>query len=198
MNTFKTLQVGMLEVNCYLVKADNRLYIIDPGSEAETVIDEAKKSGCDNYIILLTHAHVDHISAVSYVAKALNAPVVLDKNDCGLYNSPNNELPPFISAAKELPPTVESIPDPDFTTIHTPGHSLGGVCYYFKSIPALFSGDTLFAQSVGRSDLPGGDHNTLIDSINNKLMGLPEDLPVYPGHGCPTTIGDEKQHNPYL
>lgn len=198
MHQFKTIKVGMLEVNCYLVKADNRLYIIDPGSEAERVIAEAKQFDCNDYVILLTHAHVDHISAVGAVAKALNAPVVLDNNDYSLYNSPRNELPPFISAAKDLPKTINTIPNADYTIIHTPGHSLGGVCFYFKAIPALFSGDTLFAQSIGRTDFPGGDHHTLIASINNKLMGLPEDLPVYPGHGAPTTIGNEKRYNPYL
>ena len=200
MNNFKTIQVGMLEVNCYLVpiKAKNRLYIIDPGSEAETIIEAVKEFACDNYVILLTHAHVDHISAVGYVAKALNAPVVLDKNDCDLYNSPNNALPPFISAAKDLPATIENIADADFEIIRTPGHTTGGVCYYFKTLPALFSGDTLFAQSVGRTDLPGGDHQVLIDSINSQLMVLPEDLSVYAGHGPATTIGNEKQHNPYL
>jgi hydroxyacylglutathione hydrolase len=200
MDNFKTIQVGMLEVNCYLVpiKAKNRLYIIDPGSEAETIIDAAKEFACDDYVILLTHAHVDHISAVGYVAKALKAPVVLDASEHGLYNSPNNQILPFISAAKNLPATVENITDADFEIIRTPGHTTGGVCYYFKTLPALFSGDTLFAQSVGRTDLPGGNHQTLIDSINSQLMLLPTDLPVYPGHGTPTTIGNEKQHNPYL
>lgn len=200
MNNFKTLQVGMLEVNCYLVpiKAKQRLYIIDPGSEAENISTMAKEFGYNDYVILLTHAHVDHICAVGALAKTLNAPVVLDKNDSDLYNSPNNQLPPFISAAKNLPATIENIQDPDFEIIHTPGHTLGGVCYYFKEFPALFSGDTLFDQSIGRTDLPGGNHQMLIDSINNNLMILPKDLAVYPGHGTPTSIGNEKQHNPYL
>ncbi len=200
MNELKTLQVGMLEVNCYLVpvEAKQRLYIIDPGSEAEKIIEAAKKFGYNDYVILLTHAHVDHICAVGNLAKNLNAPVVLDKNDCGLYNSPDNQLPPFISAAQNLPVTCENIADPDFEIICTPGHTPGGVCYYFKAFPALFSGDTLFDQSVGRTDLPGGDHQMLIDSINHKLMILPVSLAVYPGHGTPTTIGNEQQHNPYL
>jgi len=200
MSKFKTIQVGMLDVNCYLVpiKDKNRLYIIDPGAEADRIIKAAKKFNCADYIILLTHAHIDHISAVGCVAKALNAPVVLDTNEHGLYDSPNNQILPFMSAAKDLPKTVENISDADFEIIQTPGHTLGGVAYYFPTLPALFSGDTLFAQSVGRTDLPGGDHQVLLNSIKTKLMVLPETLPVYPGHGPATTIGNEKRHNPYL
>jgi glyoxylase-like metal-dependent hydrolase (beta-lactamase superfamily II) len=200
MSKFETIQVGMLDVNCYLVpiKDKNRLYIIDPGAEAERIIAAAEKFACDDYVILLTHAHIDHISAVGCVAKSLNAPVVLDANEHGLYNSPNNQILPFMSAAKDLPKTVANISDADFEIIQTPGHTLGGVSFYFSTLPALFSGDTLFAQSVGRTDLPGGDHQILLDSINNQLMVLPETLPVYPGHGPATTIGNEKRHNPYL
>ncbi|MFA6716217.1 MAG: MBL fold metallo-hydrolase, partial [Victivallaceae bacterium] len=100
--------------------------------------------------------------------------------------------------AVDLPEVVTTVPSNDFELIETPGHSPGGVCYYFKQIPAVFVGDTIFRGSVGRSDLPGGSHEQLINSIKSKLMTLPEDLKLYPGHGPATTVGSEKKYNPYL
>ncbi len=196
----KRLVVGMLEVNCYLVALphNKRLYIIDPGDEADRIIAAADEFPDREKVILLTHAHIDHIKAVGRVAEKFRAPVMLHPDDRGLYHSPNNQLPPFISAATDLPATVSDIADADFTLLHTPGHTRGGVCYYFSQLPALFSGDTLFAQTVGRTDLPGGDHLQLINSIREKLLILPDELPIYPGHGDPTTIGQEKRYNQYL
>ena len=201
MSNFTVEVVGMLDVNCYLVpvKESRRLYIIDPGGDAQTVIAAAKKFDYDEAVILLTHAHVDHISAVGEVADALAvSKVYVHKNDDALYKSPNNHLQPYIPAAKNLPEVTDSIPGNDFEVIETPGHTQGGVCFYFKQIPAVFVGDTIFNNSVGRSDLPGGNHDQLISSIKNKLMTLPDDLKLYPGHGQPTTVGSEKKLNPYL
>jgi len=200
MSDFTVEVVGMLDVNCYLVpvKESRRLYIIDPGGDADRVVAAAKKSDYDEAIILLTHAHVDHISAVSDVTKALNiTKVFLHKNDESLYESPNNHLMPYIPAAENLPKTSDAFSD-DFEIIETPGHTQGGVCYYFKQIPALFVGDTIFNNSVGRSDLPGGNHDQLIASIKTKLMTLPDDLKLYPGHGQSSSVGNEKKFNPYL
>jgi len=200
MSDFTVEVVGMLDVNCYLVpvKESRRLYIIDPGGDADVIVAAAKKCDYDEAIILLTHAHVDHISAVADVVKALNiTKVFLHKNDESLYESPNNHLMPYIPAAENLPKTSDAFND-DFEIIETPGHTQGGVCYYFKQIPALFVGDTIFSNSVGRSDLPGGNHAQLIGSIKSKLMTLPDDLKLYPGHGQSTTVGNEKKFNPYL
>lgn len=201
MSNFIVEVVGALEVNCYLVPVaeSRRLYIIDPGGDAETIITAAKKITYDEAIILLTHAHVDHISAVRDVAKALDiSKIYLHKGDISLYESPNNHVMPYIPAATDLPKISGIISGNDFEIIETPGHSQGGVCYYFKQIPAVFVGDTIFNNSVGRSDLPGGNHEQLIASIKAKLMTLPEDLKLYPGHGQPTTVGNEKKFNPYL
>lgn len=201
MPEFIVEKVGMLEENCYLVPSADRkrLYIIDPGSEPEKICRSAAKLACEKAIILLTHAHVDHIGAISEVIRGLNIETVyLNRNDLPLYRSADNHLMPFVPAAKALPAPVHELESEDFDIIETPGHTPGGVCFYFKHLPALFSGDTLFAGSIGRTDLPGGDEETLLSSIRDKIMTLPEDVPVYPGHGPSSTVGNEKRNNPYV
>ena len=200
MSDFTVEVVGALGVNCYLVPVSEsrRLYIIDPGGDADIIVKAAQNFDYDAAVILLTHAHVDHIGAVRDVAKALGAKVYVHKNDVSLYESPNNHLLPYIPAEENLPKISDISPGKDFEIIETPGHTQGGVCFYFKQIPAVFVGDTIFHNSVGRSDLPGGNHEQLIASIKSKLMTLPDDLMLYPGHGQPTTVGREKKFNPYL
>lgn len=201
MSDFSVEVVGDLGVNCYLVPvaSSRRLYIIDPGGDADTIVTAAGKFDYDEALILLTHAHVDHIGAVRDVAKRLGiSKVYVHKNDQNLYKSPNNHLLPYIPAAEDLPEAVNIPSNDDFEVIETPGHTQGGICYYFRQIPAVFVGDTIFHNSIGRSDLPGGNHEQLVSSIKNKLMTLPDDLMLYPGHGRPTTVGHEKRSNPYL
>jgi glyoxylase-like metal-dependent hydrolase (beta-lactamase superfamily II) len=193
--------VGMIETNCYLVQIDEsrKLYIIDPGAEPDMIIKAASKLSFYEAIILLTHAHVDHIGAIRGVVDALGVKTVyLHPNDLRLYNSPDNHLMPFIPKAKDLPIPAHSIPETDFTILETPGHTLGGVCFYFKQIPALFAGDTLFSGSIGRTDLPGGSMETILDSIRNKILVLPDSLNISCGHGPSTTVGNERMNNPYL
>ncbi len=193
--------VGMIETNCYLVQLEegHRLYIIDPGAEPDNIIRAATKFNFGDAVILLTHAHVDHISGIRGVMDALKIDTVyLHPGDLGLYNSPDNHLMPFIPPAKKLPVPVSTMAETDFSILETPGHTTGGTCFYFKPLNALFAGDTLFAGSIGRTDLPGGNMNTLIKSIRNKLLILPDSVKVYSGHGSATTVGCEKLHNPYL
>ncbi len=193
--------VGMIETNCYLVQIDEsrKLYIIDPGAEPDMIIKAASRLSFDEAVILLTHAHVDHIGAVSGVAAALNVKTVyLHPNDLRLYNSPDNHLMPFIPRAKDLPVPAHAIAETDFTILETPGHTLGGVCFYFKQLPALFAGDTLFSGSIGRTDLPGGNMEAILNSIRNKILVLPDSLKIYCGHGPATTAGSERVNNPYL
>jgi glyoxylase-like metal-dependent hydrolase (beta-lactamase superfamily II) len=178
-----------------------RLYVIDPGSEADKIIEKAKGFDYDEAFILLTHGHVDHISAAGETMKGLGAKALyIHRDDIGLYQSPDNHLMPFVPAAKNLPePTAtEALEDENIEIIHTPGHTKGGVCYLFKNFPALFSGDTIFNSSIGRSDLPGGNGETLLKSIHEKILPLPDDLQIFPGHGPSTSIGDEKRGNPFL
>lgn len=193
--------VGFLEVNCYLIPSETEkcVYIIDPGASPDRVAKSAAKFGFNEYRILLTHAHIDHISAVKELMTLLPiSKLYLHKDDILLYKSPGNELPPLMPAVYDPPKPDTEIESCVFRIIHTPGHSRGGVCYYFENIPALFSGDTLFCESIGRTDLPGGDMEILLKSIRKELFSLPDDLKVYPGHGPSTTIGDEKQGNPFL
>ncbi len=195
------IKVGFLDVNCYFIYnvKDKILYIIDPGSDADKILAKVKEYDFNKLYILLTHAHVDHIHALGEVYNELDVNCLyLNEAEKGLYQSPNNNILPYMSAGENLPKIPkEQIPN-NFEIIHTPGHTLGGVCYYFKEIPALFSGDTLFSETVGRTDLPGGNHTELIKSIKEKLMVLPDDLTVYPGHGAKTSIGHEKKFNQYL
>ncbi len=199
---FATVVVGAFEVNCYLVPSPDKktLYIIDPGGDAQDIIAAASAFSCQKAVILLTHCHADHIGAVGEVAKKLNiTELYIDPADSAMYASPANCFPPYLPAAENLLTPSEWPPQtPDFEILHTPGHTPGGICYYFREYNALFTGDTLFRASVGRTDFPGGDTATLMESISGRLMTLPDSLEIYPGHGYPSTIGFEKQNNPYL
>lgn len=201
LRSFKTQSVGFLEVNCYMIPSETErcVYIIDPGASPDSIADSAKSFGFDDYVILLTHAHIDHISAIPELMELL--PVsnfLLHESDISLYQSPANELPPIMPALESPPIPSHDFSSCDFSVIHTPGHTPGCVCYHFESLNALFSGDTLFNSSIGRTDLPGGNGKMIVKSIREKLFTLPDDLNVYPGHGTPTTIDFEKQNNPYV
>lgn len=193
--------VGVFETNCYFVYPRNNgpLFIIDPGGDPEKLLANIPQFPTGEYVILLTHAHVDHISGAGAVAEKLGIKTVfVSPEDQPLYQSRENALLPFLPPAQGLPPTVWPPEYPDFKVISTPGHTRGGVCYWFESLNALFSGDTLFSGSIGRTDLPGGDFDTIMTSIREKLLTLPENLRIFPGHGEESTIGIEKSFNPYL
>ncbi len=196
----RTLTVGPLEENCYLVlvPATRRLYVIDPGDEAERLIAEANAMPHESALVLLTHGHIDHLSAVGRVAAALQAPVYLRPEELPLYRSPANQILPWLPAATDLP-EITATPDPaEVQVLALPGHTPGGAGFLFPAGPALFVGDTIFRESVGRTDLPGGSWPQLLRSIRTQIFPLPEELPLYPGHGPATTVGYEKNHNPYL
>ena len=201
---FMPVTVGPIDENCYLVylEPSRRLYVIDPGADADRIIETTTKlPPFDETRILLTHAHVDHIGAVGEIARRLNVTrVMLDPADVAIYRSPYNDIPPILPVARDLPETTDFSPDGDFTVLRVPGHTPGGCAFLFKEgeRKLLFCGDTLFAGSVGRTDLPGGDWETLIGSIRRELLPLDPDTPVFPGHGGGTTIGEEKAQNPYL
>ena len=201
MENFRVIPVGPLAVNCYMIFDDKskKLLVIDPGDDADLIISAAESYAYESAAILLTHAHVDHIGALVEVKKALKAEMVyLGQGDEELYRSPDNHILPYLPPVANLPATTAELELPGVELLLTPGHSAGGSCFYFPELKLVISGDTLFAGSVGRTDLPGGSFAVLEKSIREKLLTLPEDTFVYPGHGPRTTIGNEKRSNPYL
>ena len=194
----KRVIVGALEVNCFIVRDSetNDALIIDPGDEADRIIEAVKLVEAKPLGILLTHAHVDHIRGVGAVSAAFNLPVWIHEADRAMYLSPDNAILPWLTAAENLPQPVDTplqLPNHPYEIIETPGHTPGGVCFYFKEEKLLFSGDTLFQGTYGRTDFPGGSAPTLFNSIRTKLFTLPDDVKVWPGHNESTTIGEEKQ-----
>lgn len=199
--TIELQRVGMFDVNCYLVyiKDSKNLYIIDSGADARHIIRKAKLFNTNNIFLIQTHCHVDHISALTEVKRELNAKkIYVHPSEMALYNSPNNFFLPYYHPVKDLPAPNKGYSPTECEVIETPGHTKGGVCFYFKQISALFTGDTLFQESIGRTDLNGGDYTTLIKSIKQKILPLPEDTTIYPGHGATSSIANEKKYNPYL
>lgn len=196
-----TFPVGAYAVNCSIVQTESDVFVIDPGSEAATILDALKEHDLVPTAILLTHGHFDHIGAVNALQKAFpSLPVYVGAKDVAVLTHPMNQCPPeYPPIAK--PSNIRIADDGNgpvgVEVIPTPGHTPGGVCYYFKESAQLYSGDTLFAGSVGRTDFPGGDMATLLDSLK-RLTILPDKTNVVPGHGPETTIGDEKDSNMFL
>lgn len=197
----KRFIAGQLENNMYLVadEASRKAVLIDASSNIPELIEAAKDY--DVEYILLTHGHFDHIMGLTSLKKELNAQAVICKDD--LVISDNiNEFTSLFGLPEVTPPTYEKyikdgdvlkVGNMDIKVIHTPGHTEGGTCYLVDE--NLFSGDTLFKESVGRTDLFGGNFKKLSDSIKNKLFKLDDKIEVYPGHGDKTTIGYEKKYN---
>lgn len=199
----KILPVGPFAVNCALVFVPEtaELFIVDPGAEAETILAAARKFPFTAARILLTHAHADHISGVGAVARALGVKQAeLNPGDFAIYRSPDNAIEPYYAAPTDLPPAAPISPVSHCTVLELPGHSPGGSGFLFDDgrEKFLLAGDTIFCGSIGRTDLPGGDYPTLMKSITEKILTLPPDLTVYPGHGGETTVAFERKHNPYL
>lgn len=190
--------------NCYLVYDDAKNgFIIDPGAESEKILDHVKRLGLSIEGILLTHGHADHISALNKVRDALGVKVYMHEDELENFF---NQSPQFIAMlGGEQPDKNPDVLLKDGDVIHfkagdvkvifTPGHTPGGVCYLYGD--TLFSGDTLFQGSIGRTDFPGGDVSAIMESLV-KLSKLDEDLKVLSGHGFPTTIGNEKHMNPFM
>ena len=206
----ETLVVGPLAVCCYLVYDPETLegVVIDPGGEAEKILSRIKTLGLKIKWILGTHGHADHVVAAGELRRNLFAPFVLHRADDEFFRGEGASI--FISwGFPPNPPADETFEEDtrfafgnfELRTIHTPGHSPGSVCFY-DGRGLLFTGDTLFVGAVGRGDLPGGNYFQMMSSIKEKLLVLPEDTIVFPGHDYgdrPTsTIGREKRENPFI
>ena len=206
--------VGPFFKNGYVVGCENtrQAVFIDPGDEVEQLLAFIRAEKLDVTHILLTHAHVDHVSGVAEAKRALGVPIYLHKDDLFLYQNAVRTGMMFGLTVEEPPPVDVFYegegPDrvrrlPESRVVHTPGHCPGGVCLAISkkgdpSPPHLFVGDTLFAGSIGRTDLPGGDYETLLKAITGVLFAFPDESIVYSGHGPETTIGREKATNPFV
>lgn len=197
---------GMFEANCYLVWNDPvQTLVIDPGADAENIIDFFRKHGLQASAYLLTHGHIDHISSLADMVDVYPAPVGIHSEDEKWAFSSVNQMPPFYPAPRQLSGISRHFEDGqkwsesglNYEIIATPGHSPGSVCFYFPEEKALFSGDTLFEGSVGRTDLQGGNSIELAHSLK-KLSFLPGDTSIYPGHGPSTTMQQELQANEFM
>ena len=205
---WERLPLGPLQTNAYILSHSNGdCLVFDPGSEGGRLIDYIEQKGYKPIAILLTHAHFDHIGAVDDVRNRWNTPVYIhDKEKDWLGDPLQNGSHFFIGEGIRIKPADVIITNEQkiniggFTlqVLETPGHSPGSVSYYCEEVEAVFSGDALFAGSIGRTDLPGGDYEQLLGSIHDKLLQLPEETVVLSGHGPETTIGREMDSNPFL
>jgi glyoxylase-like metal-dependent hydrolase (beta-lactamase superfamily II) len=203
---FEKITVGPLDVNCYVLgsKKDNTAIVIDAGGDPEKIFDILKKYNLSLRFLLNTHVHFDHVGGVKCLQDKTGAQFLLHQKDTPLLDCLNDQTTAFGLPSIPIPKVDKSITDNEeirlgdkaLQVIHTPGHSPGSVCFFFEN--AVFVGDTLFAGSIGRTDLYGGSYKELITSIKTRLFTLDDSVTVFPGHGECTTIGDEKRYNPFF
>jgi len=202
----KELAVGPIMANCFIVGCERTksAVVIDPGDDTQKILMALAQSRLTVKYILNTHGHFDHVGGNQKMKDATHAEILIHAGDAPMLGMLSEAGASFGLAVDNSPPADRTIKDGDLITfgditlkvIHTPGHSPGGVSFHSDGV--VFVGDTLFAGSIGRTDFPGGDFNTLISSIKNKLFPLGDDVKVYTGHGPSTTIGTEKRFNPFL
>ncbi|MFP3896766.1 MAG: MBL fold metallo-hydrolase [Anaerolineales bacterium] len=202
------LVVGRLQTNCYIVgcQQTDKALIIDPGAEAERLLESVRATRLEVTDIVLTHFHFDHILAANPLRKATGATLHIHENEAeylchppDLFRAFSPNIPQGLKADNLLQEgDIFPVGRLNIQVLHTPGHSPGGISLWLPEEEAVFCGDTLFREGLGRSDLPGGDHQTLLKSIHAKLLALPKETRVYPGHGAPTTVAHEMRHNPWL
>ena len=202
-----TLPVGLIQTNCYVAGCPDtkECAVIDPGGHPERILAEVERQGLSIKYVLNTHAHFDHTDGNGGIVGASGATLALHPLDLPLLKASGGASLFGLQADPSPLPDLE-LQDGDelevgtlrFKVLHTPGHTPGHVCFYEQAEGVLFDGDVVFYRSIGRTDLPGGDYQQMMNSIRNVLLSLPDDTVVYSGHGPATTIGDEKRLNPWL
>lgn len=204
----EVLPVGQLGCNCSILGDPDtaEAIVVDPGDDISEIEAILSKHGLMVKMILITHAHIDHIGGAAKLKELTGAPVYMNENDADLYKHIDVQASWLRMAVPEKTEIDGSLKDGDkflmgtteLLAMHTPGHTQGSSCIWIPGEKTLLAGDTLFRDSIGRTDLPGGDGRQILRSISNKLLALPEDTTVICGHGDPTTIGREKKRNPFL
>ena len=205
---FETIVVGHLAVNCFILGCETtrEAVIVDPGADAQRILDAVKKLDLKVRYVINTHGHFDHVGGNSKVVAATGAPLLVHEADIPFLSRASDVAVMYGLQAENSPAPAEFLKDGmiisfgtcSIKVFHTPGHTPGGCCLYLQSEGKVITGDTLFADSVGRTDFPGSSHEALITGIREKLLVLPDETAVYPGHGPATTIGHERRHNEYL
>jgi len=200
-----TMVVGRLETNCYILQSNSTALVIDPGDEPERILRFMSDIAVKPSKIIATHTHFDHVLGVDAICTKLKIPFLIHRDDLSMLESMQNRVREFMGLSIPPPPKVDRfLADGESITVghdtvkvlHTPGHSPGSVSLAGRGY--VFTGDALFNQSIGRTDLPGGDLATLVHSITDRLFSLDDNTIVYPGHGPETSIGDEKIANPFV
>ena len=202
------LPVGPLQCNCSVIgdELSREAIVIDPGDDVDDVLALVRKHGLSVKQIVITHAHIDHVGGAMKLKAATGAPILLNQNDQALLKMLDVQAAWIGMAPPEKVEIDSNLGQADTvkagplaaSVLHTPGHTEGSICLYFAPEKMLIAGDTLFAGSIGRTDLPGGSFDKIIRSIHEKVLELPDETVVIPGHGPLTTIGEERETNPFL
>ena len=199
--------VGMVSTNCYVAVNDltKECVIVDPGASGKQLAQRIQDGGYKPVAVLLTHGHFDHVGAAKTLADDMDIPIYAHEAEQETLKDPQKNVSWMVGTKESYFANIYvkdnenlRLAGFDIQVLHTPGHTEGGCCYYLKEEGVLFSGDTLFAQSVGRTDFYGGSMSQIVRSIREKLLVLPDDVTVYPGHNDVTTIETERKYNPYL
>ncbi len=202
----KSLEVGPIMANCYIVGCEQtrKAAVIDPGGDADRILMTLADEKLEVAYLINTHGHFDHVGANRQMKESTGAPLLIHAGDGPMLSRLSTDAAMFGLSAQNSPDPDRTVEEGDtvefgeiaLKVLHTPGHSPGGIALHTDGV--VFVGDTLFAGSIGRTDLPGGDYNTLIQSVRTKLFPLGDEVKVFCGHGPATTIGREKQYNPFF
>lgn len=204
----ETFPVGPLQCNCTILgdEETREAIVVDPGDEISRIHSRLAALGLTLKQILITHAHIDHVGGALKLKSLTGAPIYLNENDLPLLDMMAKQAAWVGVETPETAPPDEDLSDSRTVgldnypaqVIHTPGHTQGSICLYFSPLKMVLAGDTLFAGSIGRTDLPGGDYEQILDSIRTRLLTLPDETKVVPGHGPATAIATERKTNPFL
>jgi glyoxylase-like metal-dependent hydrolase (beta-lactamase superfamily II) len=204
----KIIPVGPLQCNCSIIgdETTHEAMVIDPGDDIDDILAILRENTLQVKQIVITHAHIDHVGGAMKLRAQTGAPILLNQSDYDLLKMLDVQASWLGMAAPGAVTIAASIGDGESlqtgnlkaNVMHTPGHTEGSVCLYFPAEQLLIAGDTLFARSIGRTDLPGGSHEKIMHSLHNRVMTLPDETLVIPGHGQRTTIGEEREENPFL